>query len=87
MKKVREAKQGQILEQKEFADSPSEKIAELAVKDPENVQFKKFTALWNCYMRQVRNLFLICPRTGRTDRGLDTSLDEILKEGLDVKKK
>lgn len=63
MKKVREAKQGQILEQKEFADSPSEKIAELAVKDPENVQFKKFTALWNCYMRQVRNLFLICPRT------------------------
>lgn len=63
MKKVREAKQGQILEQKEFADSPSEKTAELAVKDPENVQFNKFTALWNCYMRQVRNLFLICPRT------------------------
>lgn len=63
MKKVSGAEQDQTLVQKEFVNSPNEKIAELAAKDPENVQLKKCTALWNCYVLQVRKLFLINPRT------------------------
>lgn len=64
MKIVRGAEQDQSLEQNEFVNSPSKKIAELAEKDPQNVQPKQITALWSCSLLQVRELFLICPRTG-----------------------
>ena len=62
MKVDRGAEQDQSLEQNEFVNSRSKKIAELAEKDPQNVQSKKITALWSCSLLQVTELFLICPR-------------------------